>query len=43
MPTDFSAIVIYTNKPSGVIAYIVVMLESANKLSGAVAGDINLV
>jgi hypothetical protein len=40
---DFSAIVIYTNWPSGVVAYLVATLESANKLSGAVARDINLV
>jgi hypothetical protein len=40
---DFSAVVIYTNRPSGVIAYLVATLESANKLSGTVAGDINLV
>jgi hypothetical protein len=35
---DFSAIVIYTNRPSGVIAYLVAMLASANMLSGAGAG-----
>jgi hypothetical protein len=40
---DFSAIVIYTNRPSSVIAYLVATLESANKLSGAVSEDINLV
>jgi hypothetical protein len=43
MLADFSAIVIYTNRPSGVVAYLVVMLVSANKFSGTVAGDINLV
>jgi hypothetical protein len=40
---DFSAIVIYTNMPSSVIAYLVATLESAYKLSGTVARDINLV
>jgi hypothetical protein len=40
---DFSAIVIYTNWPSGAVAYIVATLESANRLSGVVAMDINLV
>jgi hypothetical protein len=40
---NFCAIVIYTNSPSGVIAYLVAMLASANKLFAAIAGDINLV
>jgi hypothetical protein len=35
---DFSAIVIYTNWPSGIVAFLVVTLASANKLSGVVAG-----
>jgi hypothetical protein len=39
----FSAIVIYINRPSGVVAYLVATLASANKLSGAVVGDINQV
>jgi hypothetical protein len=43
MLADFSAIVIYTNRPSGIVAYLVATLESANNLYGAVAGDINLV
>jgi hypothetical protein len=40
---DFFAIVIYTNLPSGVVAYLVETLVSINKLCGAIAGDINLV
>jgi hypothetical protein len=36
---DFSAIVIYTNRPSGVVAYLVETLSSANQLFGAVAGE----
>jgi hypothetical protein len=40
---NFSAIVIYTNWPSGVVAFLVATLDSANKLSSLVAGDINLV
>jgi hypothetical protein len=40
---DFSAIVIYTNWPSGVVEFLVATLESANKRSGAVVVDINLV
>jgi hypothetical protein len=36
-------IVICTNRPFGIIAYLLAALESANKLSGAVARDINLV
>jgi hypothetical protein len=40
---DFSVIVIYTNWPSRAVAYLVVMLASANKLSGTIGWDINLV
>jgi hypothetical protein len=40
---DFSMIVIYTKRPSGIIAYLVATLVIVNKLFGAVAGDINLV
>jgi hypothetical protein len=36
-------IVIYTKRPSGIIAYLVATLVIVNKLFGAVAGDINLV
>jgi hypothetical protein len=39
---NFSAIVIYTNRPSGVVAYFAATLESANKLSSAVAGEYKL-
>jgi hypothetical protein len=42
MLADFSAIIIYPNWPSGVVAFLVATLESANKLSCAVVGDINL-
>jgi hypothetical protein len=35
-------IIIYTNRPSGVVAYLVATLESASKLSGTIARDINL-
>jgi hypothetical protein len=40
---NFSAIIIYTNRPSGIVAYLAATLESAIKLSDAVAGDINQV
>jgi hypothetical protein len=40
---EFSAIVTYTNMPSGIVAYLVATLASANKLSSAVTGGINLV
>jgi hypothetical protein len=40
---DFSVIVIYTNWPSGIVAFLVATLESSNNISDAVAGDINLV
>jgi hypothetical protein len=40
---DFSVIVIYTNWPSGIVAFLVATLASSNKISDAVAGDINLV
>jgi hypothetical protein len=40
---DFSAVFIYTNRPSGIIAYLVVTLASVDKLSSAAAGDTKLV
>jgi hypothetical protein len=36
-------IVIYTNRPFDIVAYLVATLRSANKLSGTITRDINLV
>jgi hypothetical protein len=40
---NFSAIVIYNNRPSGIIAFLIATLASANKHYGVFVEDINLV